>query len=65
MLGTTNTEFSLIEVWFTDQNSECYSNYWADIIKLRYSTEITFRKCIKGYDLLPFARKFVDNNGKN
>ena len=22
MLGTTNTEFSFIEVWFTDQNSE-------------------------------------------
>ena len=22
MLGTTNTEFSSIEVWFTDQNSE-------------------------------------------
>ena len=22
MLGTANTEFSFIEVWFTDQNSE-------------------------------------------
>ena len=22
MLGTTNTEFSFIEVWFTDQNSK-------------------------------------------
>ena len=22
MLGTTNTEFAFIEVWFTDQNSE-------------------------------------------
>ena len=22
MLGTTNTEFSFVEVWFTDQNSE-------------------------------------------
>ena len=22
MLGTTNTEFSITEVWFTDQNSE-------------------------------------------
>ena len=22
MIGTTNTEFSFIEVWFTDQNSE-------------------------------------------
>ena len=22
MLGTTNTEFSIIEVWFTGQNSE-------------------------------------------
>ena len=22
MLSTTNTEFSIIEVWFTDQNSE-------------------------------------------
>ena len=22
MLGTTNTEFSFVKVWFTDQNSE-------------------------------------------
>ena len=26
MLGTTNTEFLFIEVWFTDQNSEPLGN---------------------------------------
>ena len=64
MLGTTNTEFSLTEVWFTNQNSEFHSNYWAGIIKLRYSTEPKFRKCVIGYDLLSFAGKFGDKYGK-
>ena len=47
MLSPTNTEFSFTEVLLTDQNSESLEikdnvdltlNYWADIIKMRYST---------------------------
>ena len=33
-------------------------------MKMRYSTKPKFRKYIKGYDFLPFARKFGDNCGK-
>ena len=31
---------------------------------MRYSTEPKFRKYIKGYDFLSFARKFCDKYGK-
>ena len=36
MMNTVNTEFSYIEVWFTNQNSnaleiEVNVNYWVDI----------------------------------
>ena len=31
---------------------------------MRYSTEPRFRKYIKGYGFLSFARKFVDKYGK-
>ena len=31
---------------------------------MRLSTEPKFRKYLKGYDLLSFARKFVDKYGK-
>ena len=71
MLGTTNTEFSFIEVWFTDKNSEPLeiefqfdTNYWANIVKMRYSTQPKFRKYVKGYGFLSFARKFGDKYGK-
>ena len=62
MLDTTNAEFSFIEVCFTDQNSD--TNYWSDIIKIRNSTEPKFRKYIKGYSFLSFARKFGDTATK-
>ena len=32
---------------------------------MRYSTEPKFRKYVKGYDFLSFARKFRDNMVKN
>ena len=35
-----------------------------DIIKMRYSTEPRFRKYVKGYGFLSFARKFGDKYGK-
>ena len=31
---------------------------------MRYSTEPRFRKYVKGYDVLSFARKFGDKYGK-
>ena len=72
-MNTVNTEFSLIEVSFTDQASKVLeiednvnfdANYWVVIIKMRYSTEPRFRKYIKGYGFLSFARTFGDKYGK-
>ena len=40
------------------------TSYWADIIKMRYSTQPKFRKYVKGYGSLSFARKFLDKYGK-
>ena len=31
---------------------------------MRYSTEPRFRKYVKGYDFLPFAKKFGNKYGK-
>ena len=31
---------------------------------MRYSTELKYRKYVKGYDFLSFARKFCDKYGK-
>ena len=72
MMNTVNTEFSYVEVWFTAQSSKApeiednvnLTNYWIKIIKMRYSTEQKFRKYVKGYGFLPFARKFGDKYGK-
>ena len=33
-------------------------------MKMKYSAEPRFRKYIKCYDLLPFAKKFVNKYGK-
>ena len=58
MLGTTNTDFSFIEVWFTDQNSkllEIEDNVnltqivGLTLLKMRYSTQPKFGKYVKGY----------------
>ena len=35
-----------------------------DIIKMRYSTEPSYKKYVKEYGFLSFARKFGDNYGK-
>ena len=74
MLNTTNTEFSSTEVWFTDQNIEPLEiednvNITLIIgqtsyIKTRYSTKPKFRKYVKGYIFLSFARKCGDKYGK-
>ena len=72
MLNITNTDFSSIEEWFTDQNSnqlEIKDNVNMTliigyVIKMRYSTEPKYRKYIKGYGFLSFARWFGDKYGK-
>ena len=56
MINTVNTEFSSVEVWFTDQaskaleiedNVDFYTNYWLVIIKMRYSTEPRYKNTLK------------------
>ena len=57
MLKTVNTEFSFIEIWFTDQDNRMY--------KMRHSLEPEYRKYVKGYGFLSFARNFGDKYGKS
>ena len=56
MINIVNTEFSSVEVWFTDQaskaleiedNVDFYTNYWLVIIKMRYSTEPRYKNTLK------------------
>ena len=46
--------------------SKCQFNvdYWVVIIKMRYSTEPKFRKYVKGYGFLSFAKNFGNKYGK-
>ena len=66
MSNTTNTEFSLIEVWFANQNSkqletkENDANNWVGILEMRYTLDPEYRKYVKGYEFLLFARKCGD-----
>ena len=66
-MSKVNTEFSSLEVWFTDQvtkaleiedNVNLTLIISQDIIKMRYSTEPKYRKYVKQYGFLSFARKF-------
>ena len=50
-----HNEFSSVEVWFTDPASKAL-----EIEGNVYSTEPKFRKYVKGYSFLLFARKFSD-----
>ena len=65
ILKTTNAEFfSFTEIWFTDQNNrplEIEDNVNITLIigiKMRYSLEPTYRRYVKGYGSLSFARNF-------
>ena len=73
MMNTVNTEFSSVEVWFTNEVSKALETednvsliliIGKDIIKMRYPTESRYRKYIKGYGFLSFAKKFGDKYGK-
>ena len=73
MMNTVNTELSSVEALFTDQagkaleiedNVNFNTNYWIDIIKMRYSTEPKYTKYVKRYGFLSFPKKFGDKYGK-
>ena len=69
MMNTVNTEFSFIEVWFTNQASKALKiednvNLTLIIIKMRYSAEPKFRKYVKGYGFLSFVKKFGNKYDK-
>ena len=71
-LKTMNTEFSEIEVWFTDQNNnalEIEDNVNISLIiqanyKLRYSLEPHYRRYVQGQGFMSFARYIGNKYGK-
>ena len=85
MMTTVNTEFSHIEVLFTNQSNKALGiedninltliigqllrmclkdTSFKQGIKMRYPTESRFRKYVKGYGFLSFARKCGKKYGK-
>ena len=75
MLKTVNTEFSFIEIWFTDQDNrplEIEDSVNISLIVLiilcvlfiRHSLEPEYGKYVKGYGFLSFARNFGGKYGK-
>ena len=77
-LKTMNTEFSEIEVWFTDQNNNALeiednvnislitntSELLCIIIKMRYSLEPHYRRYVQGQGFMSFARNIGKKYGK-
>ena len=72
-MNTVSTKFFFFEVWFTVQARKAFeiednvnfdTNYWVEIIKIRYATEPKFEKYVKGYNFLSFAKKFGEKYGK-
>ena len=71
LMNTVNTEFSSVEVSFTDQFSKAreiednvsLTRHCVNV-KMRYSTERKYRKYVKRFGFLSFSRKFVDKYGK-
>ena len=84
-MNTINTEFSHIEVCFTNQSNKAFEiedNINLTLIigqslrtclkdtsckqrlKMRYSTDPRFRKYVKGYGFLSFAKKIGNRYGK-
>ena len=70
-LKTMNTEFSEIEVWFTDQNNnalEIEDNVNISLVintsKMRYSLEPHYRRYVQGEGFMSFARNIGNKYGK-
>ena len=72
-MNTVNTEFSSVEVWFTDQVSKALEiednvNLTLIIGQTLQKNEIfkrnKFKKHVIGHGFLSFARKFGDKYGK-
>ena len=68
-----NTEFSEIEIWFTDQNNnalEIEDNVNISLIinkskyKMRYSLEPRYRKYVQGQGFMSFAKNIGNKYGK-
>ena len=74
-----NTEFSEIEVWFTDQNNNVLeiednvnisliintSSIIVDNYKMRYSLEPHYRRYVQGQGFMSFARNIGNKYGKS
>ena len=54
MLKTTNTEFSFVEIWLTDQNDRPLE------IEDNVNIEPNYRKYVQGYGFLSFSKIFGD-----
>ena len=72
-LKTMNTEFSEIEIWFTDQNNnalEIEDNFNISLIinkakyKMRYSLEPRYRKYVQGQGFMSFAKNIGNKYGR-
>ena len=73
-----NTEFSEIEVWFTDQNNNALeiedninisliintSSLLCIFIKMRYSLEPRYKRYVQGQGFMSFARNIGNKYGK-
>ena len=70
---TCNSQFSYIEVWFTNQNSEALevegktniSVINQNIKMTRYSVQPRDQTFVKSYRILTFAKNIGKNNGRN
>ena len=63
-LETFDSEFSYIDVWFTDQNFNPLE-IEDEINVKRYSVQYRDRIFVKSYSCLPFAKNMGENIGKN
>ena len=67
-----NTEFSEIEIWFTDQNNnslEIEDNINISLIiqakyKIRYSLEPSYRRYVQGQGFMSFAKNIGNKYGR-
>ena len=70
MLKTSNAEFLLTEVWFTDQNNKpletednVSTNNLKKLIQMQYSFEPKYIKHVEDFGFLSLATKFGDKQG--
>ena len=70
MMNTVNSEFTFVEIWFTDQVSKAFEiegninltliiSYWVDIIKIKHSREPKFRKFGNGLLIILYCFEHI------